>query len=98
MTRIDRKPQAGLKEPQNGKANTQMNDNTSQPPKHLVVTLETTKNRAELLRASQKLKGTTYDRVYIDPDYTPVEAKELSTFELNAGDEMNPYLPLPTDG
>ena len=44
MTRTDRKPQAGLKEPQNGKANTQMNDNTSQPPKHLVVTLETTKN------------------------------------------------------
>ena len=82
MTRIDRKPQAGLKEPRKSKANTQINDNTSQQPKHLVVTLETTKNRAELLRASQKLKGTSYDRVYIDPDYTPVEAKEL--FDLRA--------------
>ena len=82
MTRIDRKPQAGLKAPRNGKANTQINDNTSQQPKHLVVTLETIMNRAELLSASQKLNSTSYDRVYFHPDYTPVEAEEL--FDLRA--------------
>ena len=82
MTRIDRKPPAGLKELQNRKANTQIIDNTSQHPKHLVVTLEAAKNRAELLRTSQKLKSTSYERVYIDPDFTPVEAKEL--FDLRA--------------
>lgn len=75
LTRIDRKPR--LKESLTRKSNTEATDNTLQQPKHLVVTLETTKNRAELLRASQKLKGTSYDKVYIDPDYTPVEAKEL---------------------
>ena len=56
-TRIDRKPQAGLREPQNRRANTQANDNTSQQPMHLVVTLETTRNRAELLMVSQSYRA-----------------------------------------